>query len=440
MKKAKSIRKYKELITIMISLWIAALLITGCDIAIADDLQSIELEPTTSANPEVISAPHTTHTSRITVRGIVESTTSRNVYTTLGHFIDTVEVEIGDRVTKGQVLVTLDTEVLELTIAQARAQIEATRLSAGVTIEETQRMLDQASSNISNNTNAMIINAQAALRGAEANLAAIQNNYDAARSDSDYGNNAQILAAQTAVRNARMEWENREADLDNAKVLYEIDAISRQELRNAQDAFNFAVNQLDDAEAAYDNAVLFQQRNLEQLRLSLEAANTAQQQAQRALNAAGAAARQEVEALRGSVEIARISANLEAQEIALKILERQLADSKIIAPINGTITSVVAREGMIGSGLLLTIEDTDNLHIITRFREYDIAQIREGMEVSISTNGSEAYSGVIARINPAATITPGTSIVEFEAEIAVTSESTGLRIGMTTRVNIELKR
>lgn len=433
-------KRFKETLIIMIVFGAVALFMVSCGAARAGDSGNMTSEYVGTT----VSETDTTIVANdiiVTVRGTVESTTSRNVYTTLGYFIETVDVEIGDRVTKGQVLATLDTEVLELTIAQGRAQIEAVRLSTSATISGTQRMLNQASANISNNTNAIILNAQAAVNGAEANLAAIQNNYEALKNDIYNGNNAQIFAAQTAIRNAKTEQGNREIDLNNAIALYDVGAISQQELRNAENALDFVVNQLNDAETAYNNAVVAQQRALEQMQISMETASTAYQQAQRALSAANTAAQQEVDLLRSNVEVARTSMNLEAQEIAIQILERRLEDSKITAPISGTITNVVAREGMIGSGLLLTIEDTDDLRIITRFREYDIIQIREGMEVSISldANGSDTYSGVIARINPTAVHNPNSPIVEFEAEVAVTSENTNLRIGMTTRLHIELK-
>ena len=55
------------------------------------------------------------------------------------------------------------------------------------------------------------------------------------------------------------------------------------------------------------------------------------------------------------------------------------------------------------------------------------------MEVTITSNatGTAEYTGVISRINPAAT--PSSPVVEFEAEVAVTSAGTGLRIGMNNQ-------
>jgi len=139
-------------------------------------------------------------------------------------------------------------------------------------------------------------------------------------------------------------------------------------------------------------------------------------QAAFALQAADAA-RQQAQALVDSTRIA---------------LER----SVIRAPINGTVTAVIAREGSVGMGLLFVVEDTDNLRVMTSFREYDLGRLATGMEVAITpiAAGSSEYTGVISRINPAATA--HAPVVEFEAEVLVTSADTSLRIGMNTRVNV----
>jgi RND family efflux transporter MFP subunit len=122
----------------------------------------------------------------------------------------------------------------------------------------------------------------------------------------------------------------------------------------------------------------------------------------------------------------------------LDIMRIALERSVITSPINGTVTAVIAREGSVGMGLLFTVED-DNLRIITSFREHDLARVQAGMEVVITSDatGDWQYSGIISRINPAATV--GMPVAVFEAEILVTSSNTDLRIGMNTRINIALE-
>ena len=384
---------------------------------------------------------HQTETTpTITVGGVVESAQRRNVYATAGFIIDDVAVEIGDRVTEGQVLATLDTEDLVLSIAQANAQLELARLNSELAIEESRRVLNQASGNINNNVNIHVVSAQAAVAAADANITALQQSLEDAQSDRDGGSNAQIIAAQAAIRNAQIAVDNSQSDYDDALLLYEIGAISQIELRRAEDALSMAKNAHSDAEDALETIITALDRGIEQIQTSMDSAIVAREQAQSSLNAVRNAARQEVDMLRSNIELAELSANLEAQEIAIQILERNLEQSQITAPIGGTITQVIAEEGMIGSGLLFTIEDTEDLRIIARFREYDIGLVSEGTEVKITADmiGSDTYMGVITRINPAAVSTIGMpgGIVEFEAEVTVTSPETKLRIGMNVRVSL----
>jgi len=375
----------------------------------------------------------------ITVSGVVESVERRNVYTTLGFMVDRVYAEVGDTVTEGQVLAVLDTEDLELTIAQQRSTLETARQNSQNTLESTQRMLKEATVNLTNNTNAHILSAEAASNAAAINLETTQRSYDDALRDYTAGTNPQVLSAESILRAARIEFETREREYNNLSALHVGGIVSQEEMRQAESALTHARNQYNDARISYENAVTFQQRSLEQLRTTLQSARTAHQNAREMLNAARIAAQQDIERLRSNVASAELTANLEHMEIALEQLEKRLADSTVTAPISGTVTGVIAREGAVGMGQLFVVENTDDLRIITSFREYDLGRVVQGMEVTITADatGDAVYEGIVSRINPAAT--PHAPVVEFEAEVAVTSVNTNLRIGMNTRLAIALE-
>ena len=406
-----------------------ALAFTACGGA-----QSAAPAMTHVTQPAVISPANS-----ITVRGTVESIESRNVYTMLNLLVDTIHAEAGDVVTAGQILARLDNGDLELHIAQQRATIEATRQSTENAVRETTRMLNEAVTNLSNNTNMHILTAEASLNAAATQLEIARQNHDNAVRDYQEGLNPHILAASSGLRAVSIELETMENTHANMQRLYEAGAASREDVRQSENALFHLRNQHSDAVLAYDNANHTQQRTLDQLRTALHAATTAQQNAQALLTAARSAANQEIDMLRGSLVSAEIAANTEPMELALQLLERQLEDSIITAPISGTVTGVFAREGSFAQGPLFVIDDTNNLRIMTSFREYDISRISVGMAVDIvsDTAGGEIYSGIITRINPAAN--PFSPVVEFEAEIAVESDAPSLHIGMNTRIQIELE-
>jgi len=377
----------------------------------------------------------------IDVRGVVESVHSRNVYSTLGLMVEHVHVEIGDKVYAGQVLATLDTYNLELTIKSQRASLEQARQNNQNALSNSQRMLNEATSNLANNTNMQILNAQVALTSAEANLARLRKDYEAALRDYESGSDLQVISARSTLRNAEIARDNAERNYGQSRALYVLGAIPAETMRNTETERTLTINSYNDARISYENAVNTQTRTLEQLRVSINQAIAAEQSAREMLSASRVSAQQEIERLRNNVASAELGANLEHMEISIQLLERQLEDATITSPINGTITALIAREGAtpqaIDGGLMFVIEDTNNLRIMTRFREYDVGLIEEGMGVTITSEvtGGAVYAGIISRINPAAV--EGSQVVEFEVEIDIVSFETSLRIGGTARVSVE---
>jgi RND family efflux transporter MFP subunit len=132
---------------------------------------------------------------------------------------------------------------------------------------------------------------------------------------------------------------------------------------------------------------------------------------------------------------AAIASRQQAQamiEAAYLALERAV----ITSPIDGTITTVIARVGSPGMGLLFVVEDTDNLRIMTSFRAYDIGRIAEGMDVAIISDAAASgqYTGIISRINPA--FETDFHIAVVLAEVLVVQPDTSLRIGMNVRLSV----
>ncbi|MCL2853782.1 MAG: HlyD family secretion protein [Defluviitaleaceae bacterium] len=411
---------------------IAAIMLAACAApqevrpAAAQQLQEIPAD----TQPQRIDAPYA-----ISVRGVVESVTSRDVYTTLGLRVLGVPVQEGDAVVAGQVLAVLDTADLELSIARQRAALELARSNSRQAVADTGRMLREATQNLADNTNAHILNAEAALTAAELSLESARRNLDDAARDYAGGINPLVANAQSALRSARIELDIRESSHGNLEILYSAGALSSEEMRLSNNALINARNAYDTARTNYESASTTQTRSLEQLTTAVQMAEAAHQHAADSLAAARTAAAQDIERLRSNAANAQIAANLEHMELAVAQLEHQLAEAAITAPISGTLTHAAVREGAIASGLLFTVADTDNLRIITGFREYDIADITLGAGVTITSDaGGAAYEGTIHRINPAAT--PSAPVTEFEAEVIVTSRDTSLRIGMTTRLTV----
>ncbi len=200
---------------------------------------------------------------------------------------------------------------------------------------------------------------------------------------------------QSNINSTKLDLDTKTTDYNNTKVLYEAGDMSKSELDQAKTAYTQAQNKYQDA-----------------LRALVEAKEAAGKE-------------------------------LERKNIDIQKLEKQIQEASIIAPISGTITAVYAREGAAGSGLLFIIEDTDRLEITTKFREYDIGRVSPGISVVIKTDytGDSEYSGTIAEVDPTAVKntngdTLASTDVEFSAKVAVTSETSNLRIGANANLSV----
>ena len=386
-------------------------------------------------------------TESISIRGAVESTNRRNVYSTLNFPVERVYAEVGDYVETGDILAVLDTADLELNIRQQRAELESMEESNLLALHNSQRMYDEARTNLNTGQNAQVLNAQTSYRNAATNLDIAQRNYDNALDDFNNPINAQVLQAQSALTLAEIELDNTQRTHDNNTILFAAGGISRNAYENSETALVTAQNRVADAAAALDNAETATRRALDNARDQLISAQVTYDNAATALASARTGANQELDRLNLNVESSQIAVDNEARLISLERLERQLEDSYIVAPISGTVTASFATVGSMGSGLLFVVEDTENLKIATRIREFDATKVKIGMAVEIRTDstGNEVFDGIVSSIDPTALRNAMGDIanindVEFGAEIAVLSTDTPLLIGMNTRLTVILDK
>ena len=221
-------------------------------------------------------------------------------------------------------------------------------------------------------------------------------------------------------------------------------AAAEAQLDAAQDARNGA--SMAQLEQGVDSA----KRGVDSAQLQKEIAQNQVSNAKDQREASNNAIEQQIDSLKDSLVGSQIAAqSTQSQEIAIQKMRNTLEDATITAPVSGVVTAVYAKVGEPGNGLLFVVEDTQSLKINTKIKEYDVANIREGMPVVIKSDatGDQEISGTVTYIAPAAvkteagnTQTGGNdSNVEFEAEVQVNDPNCGLRIGMNTRLTVLLE-
>jgi membrane fusion protein (multidrug efflux system) len=272
----------------------------------------------------------------------------------VGGVVAKLVVHDNQTVKKGDVLLTLDDADFTAKLAQSRAELQtATAQAAGAHAQE---RVVQAT-------------ATGTLRGAEAQVSGSSSAVQSA--------DAQIAAAQAALTRAQAEAVKAEHDLTRAKELVATDAIARQ--------------QLDVAQVGYDSA----QAAVSQARANVTAAQEAKRTAESRVTEAQARVSQstpvgeQIAAAHANAQLA--DARVAAAQAAVQLAELQLSYTKVVAPDDGLVTQLTAREGgLVQAGQPLAQLVPARSYVVANFKETQIDGMRPGDAADVHI---DAYPG-----------------------------------------------
>ena len=253
------------------------------------------------------------------------------------------------------------------------------------------------------------------------------------------GAEAQSTQAAMASGSAPAASAQSNSGGDRDKTLEELQAAlpaAQAEQAAAQTAY-------DQAKSAYDSA----SGQGYSLSLAVDSAYNGYVTALKSLDAAIASVETQLQSSENQLDSAKLSAQSarETRELTLEQMDESMEDLVITAPAAGTVTAVYATVGGPSTGLLFVIEDVEDLVVKTTIRSYDVGQVQEGMDVTIKSDatGDASFAGTVSFIAPAsqktATGETNTANEVFDAEVKVLSQDTGLRIGMSVRLNYVLE-
>ena len=294
---------------------------------------------------------------------------------------------------------------------------------------------------------------QAQLDAAEAR--ASQARTDLSQAESEETQTALTLAllqtardsAKSQVTTAERTLEEAEEAYDTAKTQYRSALDSADDtLEDYADAVDSAYEAYRDAQVSLESAQSDAQETLADYADRLDAAYDAYTSAQAGLASTETAAQNQLQSYKDSLNSAYANADTGTSDVSLRQLRADLEGTEITAPSAGTVTAVYAEVGSSGAGLLFVIEDVENLVVATSVKDYDVASIATGMAVDIQSDstGDSVYDGAVTSIAPTATKnaaggTDTTGDISFATDVAVTSEDTGLRIGMSVELDFILE-
>lgn len=134
------------------------------------------------------------------------------------------------------------------------------------------------------------------------------------------------------------------------------------------------------------------------------------------------------------------------EKIDIRKYERQIEECVIKAPVDGMVTSVGIKEGdSYKGGEIVTIQSPDSYIITAVVDQYDISNIKTGMQAVIETEviGEEKMTGELRSISPVPKLVQtekgtGTDAgkSEYPIEVSIHNPGEKLRFGMTTKTSI----
>ena len=441
--------------------------------------------------------------SSVSATGTVESSDTTKVYSTLAYQVKSVLVEVGDTVQEGDLLAELDAEPIENQIATQQTSMEVASGSAGAQVQSAYDAYENFKQGLDAGLNASLIGAQSQVDTAYDAYVRAQNAYDRYKENVELGENTQVLSVEAQRNSAATALDQAETALDTANEAYKAakDAYGtlpeldeqlqeakrrKQEMEDAQErlsveyvtlvvqietlekqkqtiessfesakqgresarqAVEQAQSAYDIAQATYNAAVRGEDQALSDYADAVDSAWRAYQTALTSLDSTKKGTEDQLEAYSDTLASANAGANTAVTQESIRQLNQTLDDTKLTAPVSGTVTAVYASVGSSGSGLLFVIEDTDHLVISTSVKGYDLGDVKTGMTVEIKSDatGDSVIPGTLTTIAPTAKKnqlgdTEASNDPSFEAEVSVDSAESGLRIGMEARLSYIIAR
>jgi RND family efflux transporter MFP subunit len=143
--------------------------------------------------------------------------------------------------------------------------------------------------------------------------------------------------------------------------------------------------------------------------------------------------------------------DVSAARVALLSARDRLNDSKIVAPISGTVIRRAIEPGeMVVPGVestfekrsLITIADLSALSVKIELNQIDVAQVKVGQRVVVTLDAlpGERFEATLREISPASIKPPGKELDVFPVEAVLKKPDPRIKPGMTADVRIQVRQ
>jgi len=347
--------------------------------------------------------------------GSLEANALVEIYAAIPGKIIDINFDEGDKVKKGDVLAQVESEKLELALQQMEAVLTAARLGLantqklaqvrfGSQIASAEAALKASQTQLEQVKDLSYTKTTTQLQQAEAGVAAIKLTLDKIREGARTQEKKQV---QALLEQAKAGLDNAKSNFDRMKQLYDNGAISVQTFEGVRTQYDVAKAQYEAAaqqlslveEGARKEDIAAVEEQVRQaeaaLALAKKLADTKSWEkdialAESQLKQAEAAfltakASEEIKVWETEIKVAETQ--VQQAEVAYKLAQKNLADTKITAPIGGIISARMMDTGDFASpaGSIFEIVDLSSVKAVFAVPEIDIDKLNISDTVSIST-------------------------------------------------------
>lgn len=368
-------------------------------------------------------------------RGNIATVDYQNVVpdVSVGLKIQEINVEKGDEVKAGDVLMVLDDASIRESIAELEVTMTTSASSNALALEEAQHTYNVYQQNLDNGTNAQIVSASQQVDAAYVNLLTAQKNYNnevAANQRNLSGAVKSAMDGVNAAYNSLLSAELSYYDTKNS------DIATDNQKEQARIAYENAQMNYNNACQSFEAAKINEDITITNLYDSLVTAQNNYLAAVDTYNITVSSAYEQLVSYGYAVERAELLQGDYVNQVKLDNLYKDLENCVIYAPCDGIITDLPYKVGdraEIGKSVA-TVTDFSRLMVSINVSEYDIVGATEGCAVEVYVNAIDAtYTGEVTYVDRVATVNNGVSY--FGAEVQFDADDL-VRAGMSCEIKV----
>lgn len=417
-------KRFRFLAASLLTASTIALGVTGCG---GGDMEMPQQEVKKAA-VEAQEAGRDTIKSELVYAGEVKPNETVSVTSKISGQVSKVNYDVGDTVSAGEVMFTLDQKDIQDQIRQLQAQLNVSNASVNTARTQLSHVDGAANESQELTLKTAVTNAEKGLENAKTDL-----------------ENAKIGIenSKIAVENAKAALETAKASLNNVterynnmKVLYNAGTVTKNDYDSAELAYTQAQKSYEQAQNSLtnsQNALTNAQNSLSQKENAVKTSETAYNQARENYriytNKTTGENRETAQAGVNSAVASR-----ESVQTQISILRSTLNDTAVKAPISGVITAKnISETNMVSAqSAPFVIEDMSKVTVDVNVSEKLINVIKQGDKVDVTIDAAEGKNiqGRIKSITPSADTTK-----TYPVKIEIDNADGTIKPGMFAKIH-----